>query len=79
MRQSHRGYTAIGLGCPELDTMLHALTHDLGVAAGIFGARVSGGGSGGTIAILCRADALPTIEALARKLTFGTPFPGLIL
>lgn len=78
MRQTHRGYGTIGLGCPEVDEMIHALTQDLGVAAGVFGARMSGGGSGGTVAILCRESALPAIEALAQRMTFGTPFPGLI-
>ena len=35
-------------------------------------------GSGGTVAVLCDEAALPAIEALAREMTFGEPFPGLI-
>jgi galactokinase len=78
MRQSHRGYTSIGLGAPELDQMLEALDAEVGLAGGVYGARISGGGSGGTMAILCHERALPAITALATRLTFGKPFPGLI-
>jgi galactokinase len=77
MRQAHRGYTSIGLGCHELDVMLQALSA-LGPGKGVYGARVSGGGSGGTVVVLCREDAIPAVEALAQRLTFGKPFAGLI-
>ena len=78
MRQSHRGYTSIGLGCAELDEMLEAVQGLGGAEAGVYGARVSGGGSGGTMVVLCREDAVPALEALATRLTFGKPFTGLI-
>jgi galactokinase len=77
MRQSHRGYGSIGLGCHETDVMLERLAA-LGPARGIYGARMSGGGSGGTVAVLLERSALPQLEALARELTFGAPFTGLI-
>ena len=78
MRQSHRGYGAIGLGCAELDQMLAALDA-MGEGSGVYGARVSGGGSGGTLVLLCRESALPAVAALAEGLTFGgRPFTGLI-
>jgi hypothetical protein len=64
MRYTHAGYTAIGLGAPETDAMVERL-RALGPAAGIYGARVSGGGSGGTVAVLCEAAAVPTVAALA--------------
>lgn len=78
MRLTHRGYTTIGLGCPELDAMLSALDTEIGFAGGIYGSRMSGGGSGGTLAILCEKAALPQIVELATRKTFGKPFPGLI-
>ncbi len=78
MRLTHRGYTTIGLGCPELDAMLSALDTEIGIAGGIYGSRMSGGGSGGTLAILCEKAALPLIVELATRKTFGKPFPGLI-
>ena len=79
MRQTHRGYTSIGLGAPELDEMLEALGREIGLRGGVYGARISGGGSGGTMAILCHERALPAIRELAGRLTFGKPFPGLIM
>ena len=78
MRQSHRGYDSIGLGCHETDLMLERLAA-LGPAKGVYGARMSGGGSGGTVAVLLERSALPLLEALATELTFGTPFTGLIM
>jgi galactokinase len=75
--QAHRGYASIGLGCPETDDMIAALA-ELGPGAGVYGARISGGGSGGTVAVLCERTAVPAVEALAARLTFGEPFPGLI-
>jgi L-arabinokinase len=77
MLLAHAGYSAIGLGAPETDEMVARLMA-LGPAQGIYGARISGGGSGGTVAVLCERDALPLVEALARDLTFGMPFTGLV-
>lgn len=65
--QSHVGYSSIGLGCPETDEMVEGV-RKLGVARGFYGARVSGGGSGGTVVVLLRRDALPTLRQLARRL-----------
>ncbi|MCC6415880.1 MAG: hypothetical protein IT582_08230 [Opitutaceae bacterium] len=65
--QSHVGYSSIGLGCPETDEMV-AGVRQLGVARGFYGARVSGGGSGGTVVVLLRQSALPGLKKLARKL-----------
>lgn len=77
MRLTHAGYTAIGLGCPETDAMVEKL-RSMGPAAGIYGARVSGGGSGGTVAVLCEKAAVPTLAALGAEMTFDAPFTGLI-
>jgi len=77
MLQAHTGYTEIGLGCAETDHMVEALM-EIGPTRGVYGARVSGGGSGGTVVVLMKVDAIPTVEKLASELTFGKPFPGLI-
>lgn len=80
MMQAHAGYSSIGLGSPETDTMVRQLAA-MGPAAGVYGARVSGGGSGGTVVVLCERTALPAVEALARAMTGGgggEAFPGLI-
>ena len=78
MRQTHRGYTSIGLGCHETDIMLDRLA-ELGVSKGIYGARMSGGGSGGTVVVLLEKDSLPYLEKLANELVFCDKFTGLIM
>ncbi len=67
--QSHAGYTSIGLGCPETDGMVAAV-RALGPAKGFYGARVSGGGSGGTVVVLLKQSSLPVLRRLAGKLRF---------
>lgn len=65
--QSHAGYSSIGLGCPETDAMVEAV-RAAGPARGFYGARVSGGGSGGTVVVLLKATALPALKKIARRL-----------
>lgn len=68
--QSHAGYSSIGLGCPETDQMVAAV-RALGPLRGFYGARVSGGGSGGTVVVLLRKSALPALRRLAAKIRFS--------
>jgi galactokinase len=68
LRESHAGYTAIGLGCPETDAMVDAIDR-LGPAGGFHGARISGGGSGGTVVVVLEERALPDLLALADRMT----------
>lgn len=65
--QSHAGYSSIGLGCPETDAMVEAV-RAAGPARGFYGARVSGGGSGGTVVVLLTPAALPALQRIARRL-----------
>ena len=51
MKASHRGYGAMGLGTDETDRMV-ARIEELGPSEGFYGARVSGGGAGGTVVVL---------------------------
>lgn len=71
--QSHAGYSSIGLGCPETDQMVEG-ARKLGPEKGFYGARVSGGGSGGTVVVLLRRSALPSLKKLAQKLKRPTDF-----
>lgn len=64
MYQSHEGYRAIGLGHERTDEMVDAI-RALGPEEGFYGARSSGGGSGGTVAILMRKSTIPTLRRLA--------------
>jgi galactokinase len=52
MLESHHGYTAIGLGSGRTDELVDRLLA-AGRAQTILGARVSGGGSGGTVVAMC--------------------------
>lgn len=53
MYQSHASYAACGLGAEATD-LLVALVRAAGAAQGFFGAKITGGGSGGTVAVLGR-------------------------
>lgn len=66
MYQSHAGYSSCGLGCVECDDLVSRLS-GLGVPHGIFGARITGGGSGGTVAILAKRSAESTIQRVAAE------------
>jgi len=51
MMQSHESYSAVGLGNESTDKIVEMI-RDAGSDRGVFGARVSGGGNGGTVCIL---------------------------
>ncbi|MDX2195075.1 MAG: hypothetical protein NW207_01550 [Cytophagales bacterium] len=51
MYQSHAGYTSIGLGSTKTDDIVH-LAREMSMHSGIFGAKITGGGMGGTVCIL---------------------------
>lgn len=78
MYQAHAGYGSIGLGCPETDQMVEAI-RALGAERGCYGARVSGGGSGGTVVVLLEEQALPELERLAATLTFADGGPARLI
>ena len=62
MGESHRGYDAIGLGHKATTA-----TRDAALArAGVYGARASGGGAGGSVVVLCERGALDNVEGLIR-------------
>ena len=75
---SHAGYSAMGLGCPETDEMVAAI-RARGPKQGFYGARVSGGGSGGTVVVLLEKKSLPKLEALMRRLRFRKDFTPRLL
>jgi L-arabinokinase len=71
---SHRSYSAMGLGSPETDRMVAAVKK-LGPDHGFYGARISGGGSGGTVAVLLEESALPELVRLSAKICFRAEGP----
>jgi len=66
MYGSHASYSACGLGSEATD-LLVGLVRNEGRAAGLYGARITGGGSGGTVAVLGRAEAAGAIGRIARQ------------
>ncbi len=52
MMQSHASYTRIGLGNAVADKIVDAVRANAKAGAGLFGARISGGGEGGTVVVL---------------------------
>jgi len=65
MYQSHDSYGACGLGSEGTDRLV-AMVREAGVARGLFGAKITGGGSGGTVAVFGTADAEPVVREIAR-------------
>ena len=51
MRGSHISYTRCGLGSTSTDLLVQ-LVLEAGPAAGLYGAKITGGGSGGTVCVL---------------------------
>lgn len=54
MYQSHVSYTACGLGHKKTDQLVQMIRQHR--ANGVYGAKITGGGSGGTVCILCDGD-----------------------
>ena len=66
MYASHASYGACGLGSGATDRLV-AMVREAGPARGLFGAKITGGGSGGTVAMLGTADAEPVVRELAAR------------
>jgi galactokinase len=73
MFQSHGSYSDCGLGTPETDLLVSFVREAIAEAceawnsAGLYGARITGGGSGGTVAVLGDRGNLDVIEKLAAR------------
>jgi galactokinase len=70
MGGSHAGYSRCGLGMRVTDRIVSAV-RSAGWERGLIGARVSGGGSGGTVVVLGREDAEPVVRRLSETLGAG--------
>ncbi len=66
MYESHASYSACGLGSDGTDRLV-AMARACGETSGIYGAKITGGGSGGTVAVLADATAGDTIRAMAHR------------
>ena len=66
MYESHASYSACGLGSAGTDRLV-ALARDAGVTRGIYGAKITGGGSGGTVAVVADAGARAHVFDIAHR------------
>ena len=73
MYQSHSSYSACGLGSSGTDRLVD-LVREAGFAQGLYGAKITGGGSGGTVAILGNRNAGKAIESLAKQYAEATDY-----
>ena len=66
MGESHQSYSQCGLGSPGTDLLVR-LVQEEGPRKGLYGARITGGGSGGTVAVLGRSDAQSAIAEVVEQ------------
>jgi L-arabinokinase len=64
MYESHASYSACGLGSEGTDRLVE-LVRTAGPSRGLYGAKITGGGSGGTVAVVGRRGADAAIQAIA--------------
>jgi L-arabinokinase len=71
MYGSHESYSACGLGSEATDRLVEMLK-EAGPASGVFGAKITGGGSGGTVAILGTESVESVVRDIAARYTAET-------
>lgn len=64
MYASHASYGACGLGSDATDRLVE-MVRSAGPECGLFGAKITGGGCGGTVAVFGRDDAEPLVREIA--------------
>ena len=78
MYKSHKSYSACCLGSPGTDELVR-LVREAGPARGLYGAKITGGGSGGTVAVLGRREARASVEEVAREYARRTVHQPLVI
>ncbi len=76
MYQSHYAYTACGLGSKATDLLVDLCKKE-GIKKGIYGAKITGGGAGGTVAILAdkrAGDLVKQILEVYASAGLGEPY-----
>ena len=73
MYQSHASYSACGLGSEGTD-LLVKLVRAAGPGRGLYGAKITGGGSGGTVAVLGLRHADAVIEGIVEEYKRATGY-----
>ena len=78
MYQSHKSYSSCCLGSPGTDELVR-LVREAGPASGLYGAKITGGGSGGTVAVLGLREAGGAVETVAREYARRTQREPLVI
>ncbi len=78
MYQSHASYSACGLGSQGTDLLVD-LVREAGPGSGLWGAKITGGGSGGTVAILASRGRRDEVERVAARYWHESGAPGSVL
>ncbi|GAC1564925.1 MAG: galactokinase [Ktedonobacteraceae bacterium] len=78
MYQSHASYSACGLGSDGTDTLVE-LVRQAGPKSHLYGAKITGGGSGGTVAVLARRGVQETIQHIATQYEVTTGHRATVL
>jgi galactokinase len=73
MYQSHASYSACGLGSDGTDRLVE-LIRKAGPAAGLYGAKITGGGSGGTVAVLGTGQSQSSLARVAAQYASETGY-----
>lgn len=66
MYGSHQSYSACGLGSDGTDRLVE-LVRAAGPERGVFGAKITGGGSGGTVAVFGTREAEGCVREIAAR------------
>jgi L-arabinokinase len=77
MFRSHASYSACGLGSDGTDRLVD-LVAEAGSAAGLFGAKITGGGSGGTVAVFGSEAARSAVHHIAQRYARETGLAPLV-
>lgn len=78
MYKSHKSYSACCLGSPGTDELVR-LVREAGTESGLYGAKITGGGSGGTVAVLGRKGARASVEEITKEYERRTGHAPLII
>lgn len=78
MYQSHASYSACGLGSAGTDRLVE-LVRAAGPESGLYGAKITGGGCGGTVAVLARRGATDAVRQIAARYAAETAQPDSLL
>lgn len=73
MLESHESYRECGLGSKGTDLLID-LVRKAGPGAGIYGGRITGGGCGGTVAVIGEQDSGEAIQDIVEQYTTATGY-----